>query len=67
MPESTLLLGDKGKNLEFEKYGRFLNLLDFQLLSEQVLSRVLRNFKNIKLNKYLRNSAMVVFYISKGF
>ena len=31
---------NKGENLEFEKLGYFFNLLDFQLLSQQVLSRV---------------------------
>ena len=39
-PDSTLILGDKGETLEFEKLSDFLNLLDFQLLSQQVLSRV---------------------------
>ena len=43
-PDSTLILGSKGENLEFEKLSHFLNLLDFQLLSQQVLSRVVGNF-----------------------
>ena len=43
-PDSTLILGGKGKTLEFEKLSHFLNLLDFQLLSQQVLSRVVGNF-----------------------
>ena len=34
------MLGGKGENLEFEKLSHLLNLLDFQLLSQQVLSRV---------------------------
>ena len=33
-------IGAKEENLEFEKLGHFLNLLDFQLFSQQVLSRV---------------------------
>ena len=43
-PDSTLILAGKGENLKFEKLGHFLNLLDFQLLSQQVLSLVLGNF-----------------------
>ena len=31
--------GAKGENLEFEKLSHFLNLLDCQLLSQQVLCR----------------------------
>ena len=34
----------KGGNLEFEKLSHFLNLLDFQRLSQQVWSRVVGNF-----------------------
>ena len=64
-PESTLILEGKGENLEFEKLGHSLNLLDFQLLSQQVLSWVVGNFKNINLDNYLRNSTMVWFYIPK--
>ena len=37
-------LGGKGENLEFQKLSHFLNLLDFQLLSQQVLSRVVGYF-----------------------
>ena len=33
-------IGAKEENLEFEKLGHLLNLLDFQFLSQQVLSRV---------------------------
>ena len=36
--------GVKGEDLEFEKLSRFLNLLDFQLLSQQVLSRAVGYF-----------------------
>ena len=43
-PDLTLILGGKGENLEFEKLNHFLDLLDFQLLSQQVLSRVVGNF-----------------------
>ena len=43
-PDSTLILGGKRENLKFEKLSHFLNLLDFQLLSQQVLSLVLGNF-----------------------
>ena len=43
-PDSTLILAGKGENLKFEKLSHFLNLLDFQLLSQQVLSLVLGNF-----------------------
>lgn len=32
------------ENLKFENFSNFLNLLDFQLLSENVLFRVLENF-----------------------
>ena len=64
--ELTLILESKWENLEFEKLGHLLNLLDFQLFSQQVQSRVVGNFKNINLNNYLRNSAMVGFYTSKG-
>ena len=46
-PESTLILGRKGENLEFEKLSHFLNLLDFQLLSQQVLSRVVGLFQHL--------------------
>ena len=35
-----MILGGKRENLEFEKLSHFLNFLDFQLLSQQVLSRV---------------------------
>ena len=38
--DSTLILEGKGENLEFEKLSHFLNWLDFQLLSQRVLSRV---------------------------
>ena len=38
------MLGGKGENLEFEKLSHFLNLLDFQLLSQQVLSRAVGYF-----------------------
>ena len=38
------MLGGNGENLEFEKLSHVLNLLDFQLLSQQVLSRVVENF-----------------------
>ena len=43
-PDLTLILGGQGENLEFEKLNHFLDLLDFQLLSQQVLSRVVGNF-----------------------
>ena len=33
----------RGQNLEFEKLSHFLNLLDFQLLSQQVLSWIVAN------------------------
>ena len=36
--------GVKGEDLEFEKLSHFLNLLDFQLLSQQVLSRAVGYF-----------------------
>ena len=36
--------GVKGENLKFEKLSYFSNLMDVQLLSEQVLSRVARYF-----------------------
>ena len=39
-PDSTLIFGVNGYNLEFEKLSHFLDLLDFQVLSQQVLSRV---------------------------
>ena len=40
-PDSTLILGrGKDKNLGFEKRSDFLNLQDFQILSRQVLTRV---------------------------
>ena len=65
-PESTLILGGKVENLEFQKLSPFLNLLDFQLLSQQVLSWAVGNFQNINVNNSLKNSAMFGFYISKG-
>ena len=40
----NIYIGGKGENLQFEKLSHFLNLLDFQLLSQQVLSRVVGNF-----------------------
>ena len=42
-PDSTYW-GGRGKKFEFEKFSHFLNLLDFQLLSEEVLPRVVENF-----------------------
>ena len=39
-PDSTLIQRGKEENLEFEKLSHFMNLLDFQLLSLQVLSRI---------------------------
>ena len=40
-PDSTLILeGGKHQNFEFGKRSDFLNLLDFQNLSQQVLTRV---------------------------
>ena len=39
-PDSTLIQRDKGENLEFEKLNYLLDLLDFQILSQKVLSRV---------------------------
>ena len=56
----------KGENVGFEKLNHFLNLLDFQLLSQQVLSRAVGNFLNVNINNSLRTSAMVGFYISIG-
>ena len=41
LPHSTLIPGSKQENLE--KLTRFLNLLDFQLLSQKVLSRIVGN------------------------
>ena len=55
----------RGENLEFEKLSHFLNLLDFQVLRQQVLSRVVVNFQNINVNNSLRNSAMVRFLSQK--
>ena len=51
-----MILGRKGENLEFEKLSHFLNLLDFQLLSQQVLSRVV---VYIDVTKIRRNRAIV--------
>ena len=39
-PDSVLILGGEGENLEFVKLSGFLNLLDFQLFSRKVLSMV---------------------------
>ena len=38
-PDSTLIFGVNGYNLEFEKLSHFLDLLDFQVFSQQDLSR----------------------------
>ena len=43
-PDSTLIWAGKGENLEFDNLSHFLNLLDFQFLSQQVLSRIVGNF-----------------------
>ena len=43
-PDSTLIYGGSGKNLETGKLSHFLYLLDFQVLSQQVLTRVVINF-----------------------
>ena len=43
-PDSTLILMGEGENLQTEKRSHFLNLLDLQLLSQQVLTRVVGNF-----------------------
>ena len=43
-PDSTLILVGEGENLQIEKRSHFLNLLDLQLLSQQVLTRVVGNF-----------------------
>ena len=40
-PKLTLMLEGKRENFEFQKLSIFLNLLDFRLLSQQVLSRIL--------------------------
>ena len=41
LPDSTLILKrDKHENFDFEKRNDFLNLMDFQILSQQVLTRV---------------------------
>ena len=37
-------MGGKCENLEFEKLSHYLNLLNFRLFSEQILSRVVGNF-----------------------
>ena len=42
--DSTLILGGYGENLELEKLGHFLNLLDFQYLFQQSLSKVVGSF-----------------------
>ena len=42
-PDSTLIVQGKVKKLEFEKLSHFLNSLDFKLLSQEVLSRVVEN------------------------
>ena len=62
----NIYIGFKGESSEFEKFSHFLNLLDFQLLSQQVLAGVVGNFQKINVNNSLRNSATAGFYISKG-
>ena len=42
-PDSILILRGKVNNLEFEKQSHFLNLLDFQILSQKVSSMVVWN------------------------
>ena len=63
--DTILILVGKGENLEFENFSHFLNLLDFKLLSQEVMPKDVRNFQNIKVNNSIRTSAMVGFYISK--
>ena len=43
-PDLTSILVGEGENLQIEKWSHFLNLLDFQILSQQVLTRVVGNF-----------------------
>ena len=43
-PDSRLILVGDGENLQTEKRSHFLNLLDLQILSQQVLTRVVGNF-----------------------
>ena len=43
-PDSTLILVGEGENLRIEKRSHFLNLLDLQILSQQVFTRVVGNF-----------------------
>ena len=39
-------VADKGENAEFDKLSHFLKLLDFQILSHQVLTMVVVNVKD---------------------
>ena len=43
-PDLTSILVGEGENLQIEKWSHFLNLLDLQILSQQVLTRVVGNF-----------------------
>ena len=43
-PDFTFDMGGQGGNLEFEKTSHFLKLLDFQLFSQQALSKVVEMF-----------------------
>ena len=53
-PDSTLILGGKEENLEFERLCHFLNLLDLQLLSQQVWSRVVVTY-HYQEDRYIIN------------
>ena len=47
-PDSTLILVGEGENLRIEKRSHFLNLLDLQILSQQVFTRVVVKFLKYK-------------------
>ena len=64
LPRFNNDIGDHGENYESEKLRHFLNLMDFQIWSQQVLSQLWQIFKNV--NNYVKTSAMFCFYTSIG-
>ena len=51
---STLILGVKVENLEFEERCHFVNVLDFQILSQQILSVLAVCVTNKSSNSFKR-------------
>ena len=63
-PRFNVDIGGKGENLEFEKLSHFLNLLNFKLFFQQVLSRIVVKVQ-LELARILAASSFNKFWNTK--